>query len=162
MSEPPPQPLRGDVWLVGTEPGFASWVKFFGDPFNYKVIADTLLLGLKTVCATVVVGYPLALVYMDLGPRLQKVLLFIIIMPMLLSVVVRTFAWIVVSRIWLAWRTLAVRTARADVPAGALEASATACEEGAAGGRLGLLVLFELTITTVTTASTTSPVPRPM
>ena len=53
-----------------TQPGFASWTKFFGDPFNYKVIADTLLLGLKTVCATVVVGYPLALVYMDLPVRL--------------------------------------------------------------------------------------------
>jgi putative spermidine/putrescine transport system permease protein len=79
-----------------TEPGFASWLKFFGDPFSYKIILDTLLLGLKTVCATVVIGYPLALVYIDLAPRLQKVLLFIIIMPMLLSVVVRTFAWIVV------------------------------------------------------------------
>ena len=28
-----------------TQPGFASWAKFFGDPFNYKVIFDTLLLG---------------------------------------------------------------------------------------------------------------------
>ncbi len=79
-----------------TQPGFGSWIKFFGDPFNYKVIDDTLLLGVKTVCATVVVGYPLALVYLDLSARLQRVLLFIIVMPLLLSVVVRTFAWIVV------------------------------------------------------------------
>ena len=79
-----------------TQPGFGSWTKFFGDPFSYKVIADTLLLGVKTVCATVVVGYPLALVYLDLPARLQRVLLFIIVMPLLLSVVVRTFAWIVV------------------------------------------------------------------
>lgn len=78
------------------QPGFASWAKFFGDPFSYKVIADTLLLGIKTVCATIVVGYPLALVYLDLPARLQKVLLFIIVLPLLLSVVVRTFAWIVV------------------------------------------------------------------
>ena len=28
-----------------TQPGFASWAKFFGDPFNCKVIVDTLLLG---------------------------------------------------------------------------------------------------------------------
>src|SRR5260370_27748970 len=76
--------------------GLESWVKFFGDPFNYKVIADTLLLGVKTVCATVVIGYPLALVYLDLPARLQKILLFIILLPLLLSVVVRTFAWIVV------------------------------------------------------------------
>ena len=79
-----------------SQPGFGSWLKFFGDPFNYKVMADTLLLGAKTVCATVLIGYPLALVYLDLSPRLQKVLLFVIVMPLLLSVVVRTFAWIVV------------------------------------------------------------------
>ena len=40
-----------------SQPGLASWVKFFGDPFNYKVIADTLLLGGKTVCTTVLIGY---------------------------------------------------------------------------------------------------------
>lgn len=78
-----------------TQPGFAQWIKFFGDPFNYKVIADTLLLGVKTVCATVLLGYPLALIYLDAPPRLQKVLIFVIVMPLLLSVVVRTFAWIV-------------------------------------------------------------------
>ena len=37
-----------------------------------------------------------ALVFLDAGPRLQKVLIFIIVLPLLLSVVVRTFAWIVV------------------------------------------------------------------
>lgn len=78
-----------------TQPGFGQWVKFFGDPFSYKVITDTLLLGVKTVCATVLLGYPLALIYLDAPPRLQKVLIFIIVMPLLLSVVVRTFAWIV-------------------------------------------------------------------
>lgn len=78
-----------------TQPGFGQWVKFFGDPFSYKVIADTLLLGVKTVCATVLLGYPLALVYLDAPPRLQRILIFIIVMPLLLSVVVRTFAWIV-------------------------------------------------------------------
>ena len=79
-----------------TEPGFAQWAKFLGDPFSYKVIADTMLLGVKTVCATILIGYPLALVYLDASPRVQKVLIFIIVMPLLLSVVVRTFAWIVV------------------------------------------------------------------
>ena len=79
-----------------TEPGFAQWAKFLGDPFSYKVIADTMLLGAKTVCATILIGYPLALVYLDAPQRLQKVLIFVIVMPLLLSVVVRTFAWIVV------------------------------------------------------------------
>ncbi|MDP2329923.1 MAG: ABC transporter permease, partial [Reyranella sp.] len=79
-----------------THPGFAQWAKFYGDPFSYKVIADTMLLGVKTVCATILVGYPLALIYLDAPQRLQKVLIFVIVMPLLLSVVVRTFAWIVV------------------------------------------------------------------
>lgn len=79
-----------------SQPGVGQWVKFFGDPFSYKVIADTMLLGVKTVAATILVGYPLALVYMDASPRLQRVLIFLIVMPLLLSVVVRTFAWIVV------------------------------------------------------------------
>jgi putative spermidine/putrescine transport system permease protein len=79
-----------------SQPGFSQWIKFFGDPFSYKVIADTMLLGVKTVAATILIGYPLALVYMDAPPRLQKVLIFVVVMPLLLSVVVRTFAWIVV------------------------------------------------------------------
>jgi len=76
--------------------GFAMWRKFIADPFYWKVTFDTLKLGLYTVAATLVIGYPLALVFMSSGPRVQKLLLFIIIMPLLLSVVVRTFAWIVI------------------------------------------------------------------
>lgn len=79
-----------------TTVGFAMWGKFLSDPFYWKVTFDTLKLGILTVAATALIGYPLALVYMSVGPRAQRVLLFIIIMPMLLSVVVRTFAWIVI------------------------------------------------------------------
>ncbi len=76
--------------------GLAMWRKFLGDPFYWKVTFDTLKLGLYTVAATIVIGYPLAIVHMMSGPRIQRLLLFIIIMPLLLSVVVRTFAWIVI------------------------------------------------------------------
>lgn len=79
-----------------TRLGFAMWSKFLADPFYWKVTFDTLKLGALTVLATMLIGYPLALVYMGASPRMQRVLLFIIIMPMLLSVVVRTFAWIVI------------------------------------------------------------------
>ena len=55
-----------------------------------------LLLGLKAVAATVLLGFPLALVYRAASPRWQRVLLFVVVMPLLTSVVVRTFAWIVI------------------------------------------------------------------
>ncbi|QJQ95219.1 MULTISPECIES: ABC transporter permease [Halomonadaceae] len=79
-----------------TQPGLGSWKRFVGDAFYWKVTFDTIKLGAYTVCATILIGYPLALVYIQAGPRAKRILLFIILMPMLLSVVVRTFAWIVI------------------------------------------------------------------
>lgn len=76
--------------------GFEQWQRFLGDAFYWKVVADTLLLGLKTMAATVLLGLPLALVWRAAPPFWQRVLLFVIIMPLLTSVVVRTFAWIVI------------------------------------------------------------------
>ena len=79
-----------------TTPGLAQWRKFLGDPFTWKVIVDTVKLGALTVVATVLIGYPLALVYLGAGARVQRVILFVVILPLLTSVVVRTFAWIVI------------------------------------------------------------------
>src|SRR5258705_13053415 len=74
----------------------ARWRKFLTEPFNWKVPGDTLKLGFLTVAATLLVGYPLALVYRAARPSLQRLVLFIVILPLLTSVVVRTFAWIVI------------------------------------------------------------------
>jgi putative spermidine/putrescine transport system permease protein len=79
-----------------TRAGFAQWRKFLGDPFTWKVVLDTMKLGVYTVVATTLVGYPIALVYLGARPRWQRVMLFIVILPLLTSVVVRTFAWIVI------------------------------------------------------------------
>lgn len=76
--------------------GFAQWRKFLGDAFYWKVVFDTVKLGFLTVVATAIIGYPLALVYLGASPRWQRIILFIVILPLLTSVVVRTFAWIVI------------------------------------------------------------------
>jgi putative spermidine/putrescine transport system permease protein len=76
--------------------GLDQWRRFLFDAFHWKVVADTLLLGVKTVSATVLLGFPLALVYRAAPPFWQRVLLFVVVMPLLTSVVVRTFAWIVI------------------------------------------------------------------
>ena len=75
---------------------FAMWTKFLNDPFYWKVTGNTVKLGFLTVAATLLVGYPLALVYLAARPGVQRLLLFIVILPLLTSVVVRTFAWIVI------------------------------------------------------------------
>ncbi|MBN8944648.1 MAG: ABC transporter permease [Rhizobiales bacterium] len=79
-----------------TRLGFDSWIKFYGDAFYLKVIVDTLKLGIMAVAATTVLAYPLALVFRASGPRVQRLLIFVILMPLLTSVVIRTFAWIVI------------------------------------------------------------------
>jgi putative spermidine/putrescine transport system permease protein len=79
-----------------TRMGLGSWARFLGDPFYLNVALDTILLGLKTVALTLVLGVALGVIFLSSGPRARAAILFAVILPLLLSVVVRTFAWIVI------------------------------------------------------------------
>jgi putative spermidine/putrescine transport system permease protein len=79
-----------------TELGVGQWVRFWSDSFYRGVVFDTLRLGVVTVLATTLLSYPLALYFLNASPRTQRLLVFIILLPLLTSVVVRTFAWIVI------------------------------------------------------------------
>src|ERR1043166_8573244 len=74
----------------------ANYVKFFTDSFNYAILFETLLLGLKATLVCLVFGYPIAWICARSGARLQSIIVFLVILPILTSVVVRTFAWIVI------------------------------------------------------------------
>ncbi len=78
-----------------TVPGLSQYTGFLTDSFNWRVLGQTLLLGVKVVACTTVLAYPIALLFLAAGPRLRRALLMIILVPLLTSVVVRTFAWIV-------------------------------------------------------------------
>jgi putative spermidine/putrescine transport system permease protein len=87
---------------------FANYIKFFTDSFNYSILFETLLLGAKATVVCLVFGYPIAWVCARAGARMQSIIVFLVIMPILTSVVVRTFAWIVIlgrqgviNQIWL-------------------------------------------------------------
>lgn len=86
--------LRADQDL--TVWGLDNWAKFWGDAFYRGVVWDTLKLGVFAVLATTVLAWPLTLLFRAAGPRTQALLLFIILLPLLTSVVIRTFAWIVI------------------------------------------------------------------
>jgi putative spermidine/putrescine transport system permease protein len=74
----------------------ANYVKFFTDRFNYSILWDTLFLGVKATLVCLVFGYPIAWICARGSARWQSVLVFLVILPILTSVVVRTFAWIVI------------------------------------------------------------------
>ncbi len=74
----------------------ANYVSFFTDRFNYSILIDTLLLGVKATLLCLVFGYPIAWISSRSSARWQSVLLFIVVLPIMTSVVVRTFSWIVI------------------------------------------------------------------
>jgi putative spermidine/putrescine transport system permease protein len=81
-----------EMTIFGTD----QFTKFFSDSFNWRVLFQTLLLGVKVVACTTVLAFPIAILFVQAGPRLRRILLMLILLPLLTSVVVRTFAWIVI------------------------------------------------------------------
>ncbi len=80
----------GVVWGIG------QYVHFLTDPFSLSVLGSTLLLGAEVTALCLVLGFPIAWLYHRVGSRAQTIIILIVLLPLLTSVVVRTFAWIVI------------------------------------------------------------------
>jgi putative spermidine/putrescine transport system permease protein len=78
------------------EGSLRAWREVLGDSFHIQSVLNTLRLGALTVLATMLLAVPLALVHMAAGPRLKRLILIVAVLPLLTSVVVRTFSWIVI------------------------------------------------------------------
>lgn len=72
------------------------YARFFGDAFNFRVLLNTARLGIETVIGTTFLGIPIALLYWHSGRTVRQTIIFLTLIPMLTSNVVRTFAWIVI------------------------------------------------------------------
>src|ERR1700726_2103412 len=79
------------------------------DLYSVRLFGRTLRLGLITTAVCVVLGYPLAYFLARAMPRVQALGLFLLIMPLMVSAVIRIFGWIVIlGRKGLVNQTLAV------------------------------------------------------
>ncbi|WP_298954999.1 ABC transporter permease [uncultured Methylobacterium sp.] len=76
--------------------GLSQYAAFLGDRFSLGVLGSTLWLGLKVTAVCLVLGFPLALVATRAGGWVRGVVILAVLMPLLTSVVIRTFAWIVI------------------------------------------------------------------
>jgi putative spermidine/putrescine transport system permease protein len=76
--------------------GMRAWAELLGDTFNLRALLNTVKLGAFTVLAASAMAIPLALVHLAAGPRLRRAILIAAILPLLTSVVVRSFAWIAI------------------------------------------------------------------
>jgi putative spermidine/putrescine transport system permease protein len=81
---------------AGDAPGlFGNYVAFLSDPFNLDVVIDTVTLAIKVTVAATLVATPIALLYWHGRPLVRQAVIFLTLLPLLTSNVVRTFAWIV-------------------------------------------------------------------
>jgi ABC-type spermidine/putrescine transport system permease subunit I len=66
------------------------------DLYYLRLFGRTLRLGLITTAVCVAVGHPLAYFLARALPRVQALCLFLLIMPLMVSAVIRVFGWIVI------------------------------------------------------------------
>jgi putative spermidine/putrescine transport system permease protein len=79
-------------------PSFASYARFFSDPFSWTVLGNTLRAALATTTIAALVGYPAAFALARARGALQAMLLVALILPLSVGVVVKAFAWTILLR----------------------------------------------------------------
>lgn len=95
-------PLAALVWISlytstdFTTMGLDQYVRFFSEGFTLRILGDTMMLGAQVATLCLILGYPLALVYAAASARVKTLMIFLVLLPLLTSTVVRTFAWIVI------------------------------------------------------------------
>jgi putative spermidine/putrescine transport system permease protein len=73
-----------------------NYVKFLSDPFYLGILWRTLKLALLTTVTTLLLGYPVAYHLTRCSGRKRAYLTLLIVAPLLVSVVVRSFGWLVI------------------------------------------------------------------
>jgi len=82
--------------MAGDAPGLlGNYADFLSDWFNVEVVIDTIKLAAMVTVAATLVGTPIALLYWHGGSFVRQAVVFLTLLPLLTSNVVRTFAWIV-------------------------------------------------------------------
>jgi len=88
--------LHADLGMGAVSEAFTlrNYVKFLTDPFYLGILFDTFLLGVIVVTICMVVGYPVAYVLARTRSRFRGTLVFLVIAPLLISVVIRNLGWL--------------------------------------------------------------------
>jgi putative spermidine/putrescine transport system permease protein len=84
--------------LTGIVPTFTfkNYDRILWDVFHLEIILRTLRLAFLTSLVTLIVGYPIALYLTVTSPRRRAWIILFILSPLLVSVIVRTFGWLII------------------------------------------------------------------
>jgi len=86
-------------WSVRAPEGggltLANFQSLLTDPFFFQTLWLSLRLSFEVTAITLVLGFPLAYLYRNVGSAARLAILFVTLLPLLTSAVVRSFGWIV-------------------------------------------------------------------
>jgi putative spermidine/putrescine transport system permease protein len=80
----------GDAWSL------VNYTEFFAQPLNREVFFRTFRLGLLVTAVSAVVGYGVAMAIVEAGPKSKGRLVAMLVLPLMISPVARTYAWLVI------------------------------------------------------------------
>lgn len=85
------------VFSVWTPDGitFEHFARFLADPFYLGIFWRTVRLSLIITLICTLIGFPLAYLMARLGQTMRLLLVVMVILPLMTSVVIRTFGWMV-------------------------------------------------------------------
>ena len=87
-------------WLIArsvTEPvpGLQNFRQLIETPVYLKALWNTIIISGSVTLLCVLLGYPIAYAMAHAGERLRRLLVFVVLIPFWSSILVRTFAWMV-------------------------------------------------------------------
>lgn len=85
-----PSPIIG-----GQGPSLANYVKLATDSYYLGVLLRTFVLGLSITVLCFLLGYPCAYFIARSNSRLKGFYIFMVISPLVVSIIIRTFGWLV-------------------------------------------------------------------
>jgi putative spermidine/putrescine transport system permease protein len=85
--------LRSFVPAEGGGFTLARYAQMLTDPFYLRSIAETLLLSAVVTIICVLIGYPVAYYLVRHAGRWSSVVIFLLIAPLLTSIIMRTYGW---------------------------------------------------------------------
>ncbi len=92
------------IWPNGVAGGIdvQPYQRLFADPFYLGVLGQTLGLSFVAAAISALIGYPVAFFMVRKAGRFQALLTFLLIAPLLTSIIMRTYGWrVLMSRLGL-------------------------------------------------------------
>lgn len=75
--------------------GFQNFQELIEKPLYVRVLTNTLVISFTATTLCAVIGFPVAYIMVHGRPAIRKILIFVILIPFWTSILVRSFAWLV-------------------------------------------------------------------